>query len=131
MINNQRGFTLIELIIFIMVTSILAATLLLSAKTALLGIPPVHYEQMAIELADQCMEGFIGERRLLGYNNALLACSATPTLPTVCTAPAGFTVSATITCTPTLAGDATTSKTVTVAVDGLGQATFSMLLASY
>ncbi len=133
MINNQHGFTLIELVVFIAVTSILASTLLLSFQTTLMKTPPVHYDLIATQLADQCMEGFIGERRLLSYSNAALACSGSPTLPTVCTTsiPAGYTVSASITCTPTLSGDTATSRTVAVAVTGLGQATNSMLIASY
>jgi hypothetical protein len=103
----------------------------MSFNITLTKTPPVHYDLIATQLADQCMEGFVGERRLLGYSNALLACSGSPTLPTVCTAPAGFTISAAITCTPTLTGDTTTSRTVTVTVGGLGQASYSMLIASY
>jgi type II secretory pathway pseudopilin PulG len=131
MIKSQRGFTLIELVIFIVGTSILVGTLMMTFQMALRNTPPVHYALIATQLADQCMEGFIGERRLLGYNAPGLACSGSPTLPTVCTTLTGYSVSATITCAPTLAGDTITSKTVTVTVSGLGSATLYTLLADY
>ena len=131
MIYHQRGFTLIELVIFILVTSITVTALLLSFQTTLLKTPVMHYELIANQLADQCMEGFVGERRLNSYSNSALACSATPPLPSVCTTQTGYTVSAVISCTPTLSGDTATSETVTVTVTGLGQATLTMLLADY
>jgi Tfp pilus assembly protein PilE len=131
MIKQQRGFTLIELIIFIVATSILASTLLLSYQMTLTNTQAVHNDAIAIQLADQCMEGFIAERRLLGYSNANLACSASPTLPSVCTSLTGFTVSAAITCSPTLSGDTVTSRTVTVSVSGNGSATLTSLIANY
>jgi Tfp pilus assembly protein PilE len=131
MINNQRGFTLIELVIFIVGSSILVTTLLLAFQITLNNTPAVHYDMIATQLADQCMEGFIGERRLSGYNHPNLACSGSPTLPGVCTSLTGFTVSAAITCSPTLSGDSTPSKTVTVTVGGLGSATLNTLLANY
>jgi type II secretory pathway pseudopilin PulG len=131
MMNKQCGFTLIELIVFITGTSILASTLLLTFQLTLRNTPPVHYDLLATQLADQCMEGFIGERRLLGYSAAALACSATPPLPSVCTSLTGYSISATILCSPTLSGDSTTSKTVTVTVTGLGNATLTSLIANY
>jgi type II secretory pathway pseudopilin PulG len=131
MINNQRGFTLIELIVFIVGTSILVSTLLLSFQITLRGTPAVHHDLIANQLANQCMEGFIGERRLLGYTSALLNCSGAPTLPSVCTTITGFVVNADITCSPTLSGDSATSRTVTVNVTGLGNATLTSLIANY
>ncbi|MDR3476530.1 MAG: type II secretion system protein [Gammaproteobacteria bacterium] len=129
--HKQRGFTLIELILFIVGTSILVGTLLLTFQVTLRNTPPVHYDLIATQLADQCMEGFIGERHLLGYSATGLACSASPTLPTICTTLPGYSVSAAITCAPTLTGDTTTSKTVTVTVSGLGSATLVTLFADY
>ena len=129
--KNMSGFSLVELVIFIVVTGILASTLLLTFRTTLVKIPNVHYTIIATQLADQCMEGFIGERKLLGYTSANLACSGSPTLPAVCTVPSGYTLAATITCTPTLSGDSVTSRTITVTVSGLGSATLNTLIASY
>jgi prepilin-type N-terminal cleavage/methylation domain-containing protein len=133
MIKKQRGFTLVELIIFIVITGLLASTILLSMRIALVSTPITHYQFIANQLANQCMEGFIGERHLLtsGYNNTNLACSPTPPLPSVCSSPTGYTTSAAITCTPTLSGDATNSKTVTVTVTGLANATLTLLMAGY
>ena len=125
MMSKQGGFTLIELILFIVITGILARTILISFQNTLTHVPAVHTNLLATQLADECMEGFLGERRLLGYNNALLACSATPPMPSICDS----TASATITCTNTLAGDTTTSKIVKVSI--AGTATLTMLMANY
>ncbi len=123
--SKQRGFTLIELVLFIIITGILARTILVSFQNTLVYVPVVHKDLLATQLADECMEGFLGERRLLGYSSALLACSTTPTMPSICDPSA----SATITCTNTLAGDTTTSKIVTVSI--AGTATLTMLMANY
>ncbi len=128
--KTLSGFTLIELVIFIVGTTILVAALLLTFQTTLSNTPSVHYNLVAGQLADQCMEGFIGQRRLNGFTNSNFSCG-TPTLPAVCTAPSGYSVSATITCSPTLSGDSTTSRTLTVTVSGNGNVSLSTLLASY
>jgi type II secretory pathway pseudopilin PulG len=131
MIKKSAGFSLIELVLFIAVTSILATTILLSFKITLGNVPAVHFDVIATQLADRCMEGFIGERHLLGYTNSALACSTSPPLPAVCSTLTGYTISATITCLPILSGDTVTSKTVVVSVTGLGNATLTTLLANY
>ena len=123
--STQTGFTLIELILFIIIVGLLASTVMVGLQYTLNNIPAVHKDLLATQLADQCMEGFIGERRLLGYSNAALACSNTPTMPSVCNG----TVSATITCVNTLPGDTATSKLVTLSISG--SATLTFLMASY
>lgn len=131
LVSTQRGFSLIELVFFILITSILAKTILISMQTVLQDTPSVHYNLVASQLADQCMEGFIGQRRLLGYSYAGLSCSASPSLPSVCSSPTGYTTSAAITCTQMLPGDSIPSKMVTVTVTGLGNVTLTTLLANY
>lgn len=128
--KNNSGFTLIELIIFIVVTGILASTILLTFRSSLIKTPDVHYSVIATQLADQCMEGFIGSRDMLGYSTASLACGAA-TLPSICSAPSGYSISASISCSPTLSGDSTNSKTITVVVSGLANATLTTLITDY
>lgn len=124
--KTQRGFSLIELVIFIVVTSILASTILLTLQTALNNTPAIHNELIAVQLADQCMEWYVGQRRLNGYST--LTCPSTPS-PTICSAPTGFTVTSSITCT-TISGDAN-YKTITVTIAGPGNATLTTLIGNY
>ncbi len=126
MINKQNGFTLIELVVFIVVTSLLATTILLALITTTQKIPTIHQEIIATQTAKRCMEWFIGQQSLNGYSS--LTCPNTTT-PTFCTVPSGYSISTSISCT-TLNGDAN-YKTITVTVSGLGDASFSTLIAAY
>ncbi len=123
---SQSGFTLIELIVFIVVTSILASTILLTMLTATQNTPAMHHQMIATETAEQCMEWFIGQRRMNGYSS--LSCPSTPS-PTLCSAPTGYTISTNISCT-TISGDAN-YKTITVTVSGLGNALLTQLIGNY
>lgn len=124
--KKMQGFTLIELIIFIVVTAILANSILLMFSTSLLKTPVLRQQIIANQTAKQCMEWFVGQRRFTGY--ATLTCPSTPS-PAFCSVPSGYAISNTITCT-TLNGDAN-YKTITVAVSGLGDATLTSLISSY
>ena len=93
---KQNGFTLIEVVIFIIVTSLFATTILATFRIVLLKTPITHQQKIATETARQCMEWFIGQRRLLGYST--LTCPSTPS-PSFCTAPTGYTIANNITCT--------------------------------
>lgn len=124
--NDEMGFTLIELILFIIITGILASTILLSSVTALSKNPRIHSQYIAAVTAERCLEWIIGQRRLNGYS--ALTCPSSST-PSFCTAPSGFTISTDITCT-TLNTDAA-FKTVTITVDGPGSIVTTTLLADY
>lgn len=124
--NQERGFTLIEILVFIVVTSMVMTTILMSAQTALRKSPTTHFQLVALHTAQQCIEWFIGQRHLVSY--ASLVCPSTPT-PSACTAPAGFTVSTSIACT-TRTGDPN-YKTITVTVAGKANASISTLIGSY
>jgi prepilin-type N-terminal cleavage/methylation domain-containing protein len=126
MITQQRGFTLIELILFIVVSSILASTILLALSAALHSTPVMHNQVIANQLADQCMEWYIGQRRTQGYS--ALSCPSTPS-PSLCGTASGFTVNSSIACT-TINSDSN-YKTITVTVSGAGSATLNLLIAGY
>ncbi len=124
--KNEHGFTLIEVVMFILVTSLLATTILLSLVTVLRNIPTIHQEIVATQTAKRCMEWFIGQQSLNGFST--LTCPNTTT-PSFCTVPTGYAISTNISCT-TLNSD-TNYKTITVTVSGLGDASFSTLIAAY
>ena len=122
---KQQGFTLIELVMFIVITSILASTILLALTTATQKIPTVHQNTVASQIAKQCMEWFMGQESLNGFSS--LTCPNTST-PSFCTAPTGYSISTSVSCT-TINTD-TNYKTITVTVSGLGDASFSTLIAA-
>jgi len=124
--RKENGFTLIELVIFIVVTSILASTLMLALVTALKSSPNVNKLMIATFTAEECMEWFIGQRRLNGFSS--LTCPNT-TVPSFCTAPSGYTLAVNISCT-TINGDSN-YKTITTTVSGSGNATLTLLIAGY
>ena len=72
------------------------------------------------------MEWFTGQRQLNGYASITCPSSA---VPAFCSAPSGYTLAVSITCT-TISSDAN-YKTLTVTVSGDGNASLSTLFASY
>lgn len=123
--NNQRGFTLIELVMFIVITSILASGILLSFITAMNKAPVVLQNSIASQTAKQCAEWFLGQRRLNGFNS--ITCNSV--VPSFCTAPAGYSI--TSNCVTTTIGSDSNYETITINVSGPGNAGLSLLLADY
>jgi prepilin-type N-terminal cleavage/methylation domain-containing protein len=123
--KNERGFTLIELIIFIIITGILASTLLIAFRTAFLKQPSVDQNIGALQIAQQCMEFLVGQRDINGYTSVTCPSSTTPSFCTT----AGYTISTTITCL-TINTDAN-YKSITIAVSGAGNASLTTFLANY
>lgn len=124
--DKYQGFTYIELIFFIILTAILASTLLLSFNTSLQKTPTLTQNMIAGVTARQCMEWFIGQRSLNGYS--AITCPST-TVPAFCSAPSGYAVAVNITCT-TINSDAN-YQTITVTVSGAGDAKLTTLVANY
>lgn len=125
---NKRhdGFALIEVVVFIVVTSLVMTTLLLSATTALRNSPSIHQQWVALQTAKRCMEWFLDQRRLNGYT--ALTCPSTPSA-SACSAPAGYSVSNSVACT-TWNSD-TEFKTITVSVTGLASVSISTQIGNY
>jgi hypothetical protein len=122
-----KGFSLIELVVFIIVMGLAAAAIVVPLKTAL-GINSAipSYQTIALELAQQRMELILGQRRLNGYPPTDPCTFGSP--PSVCTAPTGYTVSATLT-TVTISGD-TNYMRIDVPVTGLGNASLQMIVGN-
>lgn len=125
-LQKSSGFTIIEVLVFIIVTSLVMTTLLMSANTALLKSPVTHQQWRASQVAQQCMEWFLDQSRLNGYSS--LSCPSTPS-PSACSGPSGFSVSASIACT-TWNSDSN-YKTITVTVSGLANSTLSTQIGNY
>ncbi len=131
-LQRQLGFSLIELIIFILVMSILTTALFAVFSAALRGPAQASSSTQAMQLAVERMELILPQRKILGFaaftdpgadpckmGSAQLACTGIP---------AGFTVTSTIA--PDWAGD-TNYKVVTVSVSGTATASLTALVADY
>jgi len=126
---KQRGFTLVEVLLLIIVSGLLANTIFLTLTNAARKTPQFLQHTIAGQAARQCMEYFIGQRRLQwGNGYTSISCPSTA-VPAACTAPAGYTLSVNIACT-TINTD-TNYKTITVTVTGNGNATYTSQIASY
>lgn len=123
--TKQQGFTLIELVMFIVVTGILATAILLSFVTAMSKTPIILQNTIAMQTARQCMDWFIGQRRMNGYSS--ITCNST--VPAFCTTPTGYTLTSSCS-TTTLSGDSN-YETITITVGGPGAATLNLLMAKY
>jgi len=81
---------------------------------------------IATQTASQCMEWYLGQRALNGYNS--ISCPSTA-VPSFCSAPTGYVLSTNISCT-TISGDAN-YKTIAVTVSGKGTISLTTLIANY
>lgn len=128
--KKQQGFTLIELIMFIIITSILASAILLAYIGALGKPPSILQNTIATERLRQCADWYLSQRRINGYSSVSNAnCTASLTIPSMCSVPSGYTLTGTCTQT-TLRGDSN-YETITLTVAGAGSATLSLLLGDY
>lgn len=110
--RSQRGFTLVELVIFIIVMSILSAGILTAMNEGLGEAPDLTQDTQAVFVAQQRMEAIIAYKRSVGYNNLQDPCTASVYPAALCTV-SGFTVTSTLT--PSYSGNANlTSVEVTV-----------------
>lgn len=126
MISLERGFTLIEILLVIIILGMFGSAMVISLRNSVSQTPKLLNHAVALQTARQCTEWFIGQRQLNGFSS--IPCPST-SVPSFCTAPSGYTLSVAISCT-TISSD-TNYKTLTVTVSGNGNATLSTLFASY
>ena len=125
--KSHKGFSLIEIIIFIVIMAIIAVVILSTYTRSLKGVYIEHPQTIAIKAATTCMEYFLGQRYLNGYS-AISPCPSS-VVPIFCTSnmPSGYNVSTT--CEADL--NDVNYKIITVTVSGQGNAALSLLFANY
>lgn len=127
---NNRGFTIIELVIFIVIMGIVGVTILASFSAVLKGVSVPRQKTIATQTAARCMEWYLEQRYLYGFNAATLSCPNT-TVPSFCAAPSGYTITTSVSCTQLYGEIGANYKTITVTVGGASSAALSLLLSSY
>jgi type II secretory pathway pseudopilin PulG len=126
--NKHSGFTLIELIMFIIITAILGTTILIAFVYGLNRSPVISQNSTASIAAQQCAEWFMGQRKTNGYTS--ISCT-NPNTPSYCTSnmPAGYTI--TTSCSTTTIASDSNYETLTINVSGQGNAILTLVLGNY
>lgn len=127
---KQAGFTLIEIILFIVVTGILASSILLAYVGAFGNYPSIIQNTIASQTARQCADWYLAQRRLNGYGIVSgTNCTNPLTLPSICSVQSGYSISGT--CSQTTVRSDSDYETITLTVSGLGNASLTLLLGNY
>jgi len=104
--SSQAGMSLIEMVVFIVVTSIAISAVFIAFTVPMQQTPNSNAQTTATQLAQNRMEIILGQERLLGFASFSDPCTgATP--PAVCTVSAAlsaYTTTSTLTAT-TISGD--------------------------
>lgn len=124
MSGRVRGFTLIEIIIFIVITGILATGLAAVFSTTMRGAAAPGQLTQATQIAQERMELILGQRRAVGFAAFTDPCPASP----LCApAPPGYAVNVVIA--PDWGGDIN-YRVITVTVTGPTGATLTALTSN-
>jgi prepilin-type N-terminal cleavage/methylation domain-containing protein len=123
--TRDRGFSLVEVIVFIVVAGVLTAALTVALVTLLRDAPKAGQLDRATELAQQRMELILGQRRAAGFAAFADPCPG----PSICTPAAGYAVSSSIV--TGWGADPANYKVVTVVVTGPSSLTATALVANY
>jgi type II secretory pathway pseudopilin PulG len=122
------GFSLIEVIVFIVVLGVLLAGLIVSLASPLRNSPEAGRLDLAAELAQQRMELILAQRRAAGFAAFTDPCSPGPG-PAICTPPAGYTITSSIA--SGFGADPTNYKVISVAITGNASITATALVGNY
>lgn len=121
--RQQKGFTFIELIIFMVVIGILAAGLLSAFNIFLQKQPTVQASTLTNSLAAQRMEIILGQKKIAGFSSYTDPCPG----PAICDLPTGYTVTSSI---ANNWNSDTHYNVITVSVSGKGTATLKTIVAN-
>lgn len=84
MMNKQKGISLIELIIFIVVLGILGTGILIAFVVSLEKTPNINRISRATELAQERMEIIFGQKKLNGFTSMTDICDPDPSSVAIC-----------------------------------------------
>lgn len=93
--RRTSGYTMIELVIFIIVIGIIATTILASFNVSLEKTPVITRVAKAIDIAQQRMDVILGQKQVAGFNSFADPCSVPSALP-FCDADVAYTVTSNI-----------------------------------
>lgn len=120
---KRKGFTLIEMTVFIVVIAVIITTVLLPVLDGLPDMTKQNNGLVALWLAQERMELILSNRRFVGYSTLADPCDASPSSAN-CSVPTGFTVTSSIV-------TSGSQKNITVTVSGSGNAVLNSFVASY
>ena len=118
------GFSLIELVIFIVVIGITLPSIVTMLTIVLNNTNAVQQQSPAIESVSQCLEWYLNKSYLA------ITCPSS-SVPAFCSAPSGYSIVVNVTCLTKYGDAASNYKQITVTVNGLGKATNSLIMANY
>lgn len=124
---KHHGFSLIELIVFILIIGIIASALLVSFSTILQNAPSSNFQTTAIALAGERMDIILGQKQMQGFSSFSDPCTLS-TPPAICVSYSGYTISSSIG-TITIGGDSG-YKVITVTISGKGNVVLQTLVGS-
>lgn len=128
----HNGFTLIELVIFIVISSILVTGLWITFALSNMATYRLYQNLFATNALNYCMEDYVYTRRVRGYSYVSGAnCTSPLTLLVECGTPAGFTLSGS--CVATTIGGDSSFVTITLTITGPANVntSASILFAQY
>lgn len=126
---EQQGFTLIEVVAFILVIGIIASGLLAGMNQALIRTTKPTSNVQASFLANARMQIILMNRELNGYTTLSDPCTTTPALA-ICTPLSTYATSKNFTVnTPTFTGS--NPKIIRISITGAGNATIYAYVYNY
>jgi Tfp pilus assembly protein PilV len=124
--HKQRGISLIEVTIFIVVVGLAMVAVIMGVGASLQNTPSSSQTTLALEQAQSRMDIILGQRAIVGFASFVDPCVATPALAFCQTSP--YTVSSSIA--NNWNGDSN-FKVITVTVTGAAKATLTGLVSNY
>lgn len=126
--RRQQGYSLIELIIFIIILGLIAGTLLVSMNQSLQKSPVISRVATALDLAQQRMDVILGQKQLVGFTSFSDVCLTSAALP-FCVSDPDYVISSAVSV--GFGINTVDYKVVTVDVSGAASVTLTGLITNY